>query len=624
LVDGTSYYYFVRCQDTAGNINSDDFVINFSVSSSQPTCEDLDGDGYGSPASTACSYPELDCDDSDPQVNPGMTEVPYNGKNDDCDPNTSDDDLDGDGFCVNPGNPLALPGMRLSSPLTCDPRPDCDDVHSQVNPGMTEIPYNEFDDDCDPSTPNDDLDNDNHVLAQDCDDLDPLVYDGVEVQCGPDTNMGACQFGTKKCNGWEWGECTGAVYPQAEQCNNVDDDCDGNTDEDFDLDEDGYTTCALPTPDCDDSDALVYPNAVEVCDDNIDQDCDGSDLECVDCNSSGETESCTTLDNCAGTRTCGADLFWGQCVKDDLCCGVNCNDGDSCTVDSCDSLTGTCVFNRPDPCCGKTCDDGNPCTTDSCDSLTGTCSFTPIPNCDGGTNGNGKKPPKNFSVTVSEKICVDEDFAVTVKDKSSGELLHRVRVVYGPATKDTDRYGRVSFIALKEQNMLVLDKAGYNTLNLAISPVECLKPLTCGNNECEPDQGEDEFNCPQDCSGQTPKPTEKSLLIEVPEKVMDKAKFTLVVKDQDGNPVKDAKVVYGILVEFTDEKGKVTLTAYKGFTEITAEKEGYEKAVASIKIVPVAPSPEIDPLVLVAVTLMIIVVIVVLIFKFGVIKQGIQ
>src|SRR5437867_12460817 len=45
----------------------------------------------------------------------------------------------------------------------------------------------------------------------------------------------------------------------------------------------------------------------------------------------------------------------------------SCEDFDSCTVDSCDTTTGTC---RHDP---LDCDDGNPCTADACDPHTGIC-----------------------------------------------------------------------------------------------------------------------------------------------------------------------------------------------------------------------------------------------------------
>lgn len=51
-------------------------------------CTDLDGDGYGSPASPACTFDETDCDDANSAVNPGMVELPGNGLDDDCDPGT--------------------------------------------------------------------------------------------------------------------------------------------------------------------------------------------------------------------------------------------------------------------------------------------------------------------------------------------------------------------------------------------------------------------------------------------------------------------------------------------------------------------------------------------------------
>ena len=98
--------------DSAGN-NSVDFGFY------NPTTTDVDGDGY--------SMSE-DCDDFNPNVNPGQMEEPYNGIDDDCDPTTLDDDLDQDGFVM---------------------ADDCDDNNPAINPDAEEIPNNGIDEDCD-------------------------------------------------------------------------------------------------------------------------------------------------------------------------------------------------------------------------------------------------------------------------------------------------------------------------------------------------------------------------------------------------------------------------------------------------------------------------------------------
>ena len=86
------------------------------------------------------------------------------------------------------------------------------------------------------------------------------------------------------------------VHPGAvESDNGIDDDCDGDVDEGFDGDEDGFTPIA--GGDCDDSDAGVYPGAAETPDDGIDQDCNGFDaVTCyVDADMDQFGSSATTL-----------------------------------------------------------------------------------------------------------------------------------------------------------------------------------------------------------------------------------------------------------------------------------------------------------------------------------------
>ena len=122
---------------------------------------DTDGDGYGDPATAtvSCDAPEDgvsgggDCDDADPAVNPGATEV-CNGVDDDCDgeidESTASDasayytDADGDGY-----------GDPATEAFACDPPTgsvtaggDCDDADPAVNPDAPEI-CDAVDNDCD-------------------------------------------------------------------------------------------------------------------------------------------------------------------------------------------------------------------------------------------------------------------------------------------------------------------------------------------------------------------------------------------------------------------------------------------------------------------------------------------
>jgi hypothetical protein len=72
--------------------------------------------------------PPEDCDDTDAGVSPEAAEVVYDGVDNDCDPTTVDDDLDGDGY------PLAA---------------DCDDTDAEVIPEPLEICDDGIDNDCD-------------------------------------------------------------------------------------------------------------------------------------------------------------------------------------------------------------------------------------------------------------------------------------------------------------------------------------------------------------------------------------------------------------------------------------------------------------------------------------------
>jgi len=66
---------------------------NIEIDSADPgccECIDNDVDGFGSPPCRHCPDARGDCDDTDPEVNPGATEILKNGKDDDCNQGTPD------------------------------------------------------------------------------------------------------------------------------------------------------------------------------------------------------------------------------------------------------------------------------------------------------------------------------------------------------------------------------------------------------------------------------------------------------------------------------------------------------------------------------------------------------
>jgi hypothetical protein len=131
---------------------------------------DRDGDGYGdinAQAITACTLAEGfvanadDCDDANDEVSPDAVEV-CNTIDDNCDAQVDNDatdavflfvDADRDTYGDPTSGALACPAFGFVTDDT-----DCDDTNNDVFPGAAEECNGGIDDDCDPSTDEDELD----------------------------------------------------------------------------------------------------------------------------------------------------------------------------------------------------------------------------------------------------------------------------------------------------------------------------------------------------------------------------------------------------------------------------------------------------------------------------------
>lgn len=178
----------------------------------------------------------VDCDDTDPTVNPGV-------------------DADGDGSSI------------------CS---DCDDTDASVYPGAPEL-CDGKDNDCNGFVDDaGDADGDGVSICTDCDDTNASVYPGAPELCdGLDNDCNSIVDDVPDADGDGVNACTdcddtdATVFPgAAEICDGKDNDCNGLVDDVGDADGDGVSSCT----DCDDTNPNVYPGAPEFCD-GLDTDC---------------------------------------------------------------------------------------------------------------------------------------------------------------------------------------------------------------------------------------------------------------------------------------------------------------------------------------------------------------
>ena len=259
---------------------------------------DVDGDGYGDAQTERVSCVVLsgyvmdgtDCDDNNASVNPGSVET-CDGLDNNCNNEVDEGltfvsfflDMDGDGY----GDPqteriscVVLSGYVMDST-------DCDDTNAMINPDAAEA-CDGLDNNCN-NEADEGLTFISYFLDADGDGYGDAQMELVscEVPAGYVTDSADCDDSNAMVN-------PGAV----EACDGLDNNCSGQADEGLvfisyflDADGDGYgdaqmelVSCEVPSgyvtddTDCDDSNAMINPSAIEIVNNGVDEDCDGQDL----------------------------------------------------------------------------------------------------------------------------------------------------------------------------------------------------------------------------------------------------------------------------------------------------------------------------------------------------------
>ena len=277
--------------------------------------------------------------------------------------------------------------------------------------------------------------------------------------CANENEFGLCS-GKRVCTDDGLMDCD-APIPAAEECNGLDDDCDGDTDEPYDLSVDPpLSICA-----------------------------DGNDC---------------TADTCAGEEGCLYDtLNEGECVDGDVCTvgdhcengacvglPIVCDDSNECTDDSCDGLGG--CNNEPNI---AECDDDDPCTVADqckdgvCQGFAIACDCYKDADCDYLDDGNACNGELVCDISTLPHKCEVDPATVIICPEPAGAGSICSKAHCDPTNGQCSMVPDHEGYACDDTNACTIgDKCVEGACQPGV-PAVCADNNPCTDDSCDPDAG---------------------------------------------------------------------------------------------------------------------------------------
>ena len=308
--------------------------------------EDIDGDGA-----------QNDEDNCPLVANAEQADFDEDGIGDACEDDTDGDGVDNAQDCK-PNDPAIHPGAEEQ----------CDGADNDCN-GLIDEGYPDFDGDDIKNCIDDDDDDDGDPDDSDCASLEPAVHhlateecDGVDNDCDGEIDeelgtvtcgKGACTHTVAVCENGAPTNCDPYEQAAIESCDGIDNDCDGLVDEDLGFAICGLGACMHTGPNCENGQEVICDPQegaqAEVCD-GLDNDCDGKTDEELGQKACGKGQCYHTVKACVGGEEQQCDPFAGAqkevCDGADNDCNGETDEGlgtSTCGLGECEHTVDKCV-----------------------------------------------------------------------------------------------------------------------------------------------------------------------------------------------------------------------------------------------------------------------------------------